>query len=235
MRSDPTVWLARVVRMRATLTTMHLSCQCTSACAQHQRLGGSAENEYAFVPRTFVLPRDGWLLRYDAMNGGGGGGGGGKKGGGGGSGGGGGGGGSGSSSGSGQYIVKPTAASRGRGIFLTEDPLSVLEGLADGDRVLVQEYIHRPLLLRRRKFDLRIYVLVTSFSPLRAYVYSQGLARFASAPYTSAVGDGVSGHLTNFSLNRENADYEARAKLAHTAVAGGRPYRPYAACAVLSP
>ena len=70
MRSDPTVWLARVVRMRATLTTMHLSCQCTSACAQHQRLGGSAENEYAFVPRTFVLPRDGWLLRYDAMNGG---------------------------------------------------------------------------------------------------------------------------------------------------------------------
>ena len=49
----------------------------------------------------------------------------------------------------------------------------------------------KPLLLNGRKFDIRLYVLVTSFDPLRCYVYDQGLARLASRPYVEVGAEGA--------------------------------------------
>jgi hypothetical protein len=85
--------------------------------------------------------------------------------------------------------------------------------------VLVQEYIDRPLLLQERKFDLRIYVLVTSFDPLRAYTFEQGLARFATNPYAPPMGDSHDrcAQLTNYSINKKNGAYEANADAADDA------------------
>lgn len=101
------------------------------------------------------------------------------------------------------WIVKPNAGSQGKGIFLLRD-LDELPN-AENDVSVISRYIERPLLIQRLKFDLRIYVLVTSFEPLRAYIYKEGLTRFASSPYSTEdkhLGDTYR-HLTNYSINKK--------------------------------
>jgi len=73
-------------------------------------------------------------------------------------------------------IVKPEAGCQGRGIYLT-DNASELEGKQG---LIVQEYLDAPYLIDGLKFDFRIYVLVTCASPLRVYIYEEGLVRFAT-------------------------------------------------------
>jgi len=51
-------------------------------------------------------------------------------------------------------------------------------------------------------------VLVTSYEPLRVYVYKEGLARFASETYTSKIDkDNKFMHLTNYSINKKNDNF----------------------------
>lgn len=42
----------------------------------------------------------------------------------------------------------------------------------------------QPFLIDGFKFDMRIYVLITSCDPVRIFMYEEGLARFATLPYT---------------------------------------------------
>lgn len=44
-------------------------------------------------------------------------------------------------------------------------------------------YLHKPYLISGNKFDLRIYVYVTSYDPLRIYIFNDGLVRFASCKW----------------------------------------------------
>lgn len=102
------------------------------------------------------------------------------------------------------WIFKPCASSRGRGIHLISsqnDQLPTSKGI-------LQKYIRNPLLITGRKFDIRLYVLVTSISPLRIYIHKSGLARFATHKY-DINGDpsDLQMHLTNFSVNKTSDDF----------------------------
>lgn len=76
--------------------------------------------------------------------------------------------------------------------------------LNEQTKLLISRYIDRPFLVNGLKWDLRIYVLVTSFYPLIVYVYSDGLTRFAVNKYNENSKDysDVNTHLTNYSLNK---------------------------------
>ena len=77
--------------------------------------------------------------------------------------------------------MKPANSSRGRGIHIIDD----LNELNVDETSVISLYIGNPLLINSHKFDLRIYVIVTSYEPLRVYVYKEGLARFASESYST--------------------------------------------------
>eukprot|EP00803_Ostreobium_quekettii_P007572 evm.model.scf_1250.2 EVM.evm.TU.scf_1250.2 scf_1250:5774-9632(-) len=98
------------------------------------------------------------------------------------------------------WIAKPVGSSRGRGIAVVHDPHQV----SLGDPVVVQRYISNPLLIGCHKFDLRLYVLVTSFNPLEAWLYREGFARFATEEFglqAERLGNPFV-HLTNSSIQQ---------------------------------
>ncbi|KAJ6661243.1 hypothetical protein lerEdw1_015380 [Lerista edwardsae] len=105
----------------------------------------------------------------------------------------------------GPWIVKPVASSRGRGVYLINNPSQIsLE-----ENILVSRYINNPLLIDDFKFDVRLYVLVTSYDPLVVYLYEEGLARFATVRYDHGVKNIKNQfmHLTNYSVNKKSGDY----------------------------
>ncbi|XP_011640702.1 tubulin polyglutamylase TTLL5 isoform X2 [Pogonomyrmex barbatus] len=105
----------------------------------------------------------------------------------------------------GPWIVKPKASSRGRGIYIVNNPEKILTD----ESVIVAQYINNPLLIDGHKCDLRLYVAITNYDPLLIYLYEEGLVRFATVKY-----DGGSQyiwnpcmHLCNYSINKFHVDY----------------------------
>tara|TARA_B110000977_G_scaffold80890_1_gene108269 strand:+ start:30149 stop:31570 length:1422 start_codon:yes stop_codon:yes gene_type:complete len=123
------------------------------------------------------------------------------------------------------WIVKPVGKAQGKGIFLINSLAQVKKwahvanygGVSAGikeEKYVVSKYLDDPLLIGGKKFDLRMYVVVTNFRPLVAYVSRLGFARFCVTKYTSTSSkDGdledLDAHLTNVAVQKKNADYNS--------------------------
>lgn len=103
------------------------------------------------------------------------------------------------------WIMKPCASACGRGIKL----VSKRSKIKKNPHFLVSEYISNPHLINGLKYDLRLYVLVSCYDPLKIYLHKEGLVRFATRPYTASL-KSVSEryvHLTNWSVNKESENF----------------------------
>jgi len=154
---------------------------------------------YNFIPTTFVLPKEYSLFVEEFKKAGG------------------------------VWIMKPIGSAQGKGIFLFSKLSEISEWKTDfkslgrdpgakdkaADEVesyVVQRYLQYPYLIGGKKFDMRLYILVTSFSPLKAYQYRRGFARFTNSRYSSDIQDIYDGfmHLTNVAVQKTADNYDDR-------------------------
>ncbi|XP_042770312.1 tubulin polyglutamylase TTLL6 isoform X2 [Panthera leo] len=104
------------------------------------------------------------------------------------------------------YICKPDSGCQGKGIFITR----TVKDIKPGEDMICQLYISKPFIIDGFKFDLRIYVLMTSCDPLRIFAYNEGLARFATTSYSHPCADNLDDicmHLTNYSINKHSSNF----------------------------
>ncbi|XP_045448770.1 polyglutamylase complex subunit TTLL1-like [Melitaea cinxia] len=118
------------------------------------------------------------------------------------------------------WILKPCGKSKAEGIFLVNKLSSlkiwsrktrkyIQNNVTSKNMYVISRYINNPLLIGEKKFDLRIYVLVTSFRPLKAYMFRNGFCRFCTAKYDTSVSelDNMYIHITNVSVQKHGDKY----------------------------
>ncbi|XP_009972482.3 inactive polyglycylase TTLL10 [Tyto alba] len=120
------------------------------------------------------------------------------------------------------WICKPSCSNQGRGIFLLKNPGAVntlhaklrsTEEHLLNKRVphkapqarIVQRYIHQPLLLEGKKFDVRSYLFIACTAPYVLF-FAQGYVRLACVNYDAA-SDDLTVHLTNQYVQKKNSLY----------------------------
>ena len=99
------------------------------------------------------------------------------------------------------WIAKPAGLSRGRGIHIFTT-LNELDEIIKGRNYIVQKYIENPLIILDRKFDIRQWVLVTSWNPLIIWIYKEFYVRFSAEDFDINKTDNNFIHLTNNSITK---------------------------------
>ncbi|XP_064224248.1 polyglutamylase complex subunit TTLL1 isoform X4 [Aotus nancymaae] len=113
------------------------------------------------------------------------------------------------------WIMKPCGKAQGKGIFLInklsqikkwsrDSKTSSFVSQSNKEAYVISLYINNPLLIGGRKFDLRLYVLVSTYRPLRCYMYKLGFCRFCTVKYTPSTSelDNMFVHLTNVAIQK---------------------------------
>ena len=117
------------------------------------------------------------------------------------------------------WIMKPAGKAQGKGIFLVKNLKEMYQwknSLKGGEENAVdetyvcQKYIYNPLLLGGKKFDMRVYALVTCYNPLTVYLYRTGFSRFTSIKYSLNPDDLNNNqiHLTNVAVQKNSSTYD---------------------------
>uniref|UniRef100_A0A8C3GPY3 Tubulin tyrosine ligase like 1 n=1 Tax=Cairina moschata TaxID=8855 RepID=A0A8C3GPY3_CAIMO len=113
------------------------------------------------------------------------------------------------------WIMKPCGKAQGKGIFLINKLSQIKKWSRDSktssfvsqsskEAYVISLYINNPLLIGGKKFDLRLYVLVSTYRPLRCYMYRLGFCRFCTVKYTPSTSelDNMFVHLTNVAIQK---------------------------------
>ncbi|CEO98989.1 Tubulin--tyrosine ligase-like protein 5 [Plasmodiophora brassicae] len=110
------------------------------------------------------------------------------------------------------WITKPTTGSQGKDISIIKSRKTVVAKMD----TIVSRYV-QPYLIDGRKFDLRLYVAVTSVDPLRVYLFKDGIVRLATEPYTKDPTQLANQfiHLTNVAINRNHPEYDDVNEIGH--------------------
>jgi tubulin monoglycylase TTLL3/8 len=98
------------------------------------------------------------------------------------------------------WIVKPAGLSRGRGIEVFATLVEILDNCSREGQWVAQKYIENPMIIHGRKFDIRQWVLVTSWNPLVIWFWNKPYVRFPAADYDPNNLNDRFVHLTNNSV-----------------------------------
>eukprot|EP01022_Parablepharisma_sp_SALTPOND_P020267 TRINITY_DN363_c0_g1_i1.p3 TRINITY_DN363_c0_g1~~TRINITY_DN363_c0_g1_i1.p3 ORF type:complete len:332 (-),score=38.28 TRINITY_DN363_c0_g1_i1:2954-3949(-) len=90
-----------------------------------------------------------------------------------------------------------------------EDPVQTILMSVKSRTFVIQKYIERPMLIHDRKFDIRVWVLVTH--EMKVYFFKEGYIRTSSATYSidSEAISKIDVHLTNNAVQKYCQQYGA--------------------------
>ena len=102
------------------------------------------------------------------------------------------------------WMVKPSKLCAGVGISIFHS----LRNITLKDFVLTK-YITNLHLINRKKYDLRLYILISGLKPLRIYFYKEGLVRIAAEKFSLNENSFTNKfiHLTGININIKNKNF----------------------------
>ena len=107
------------------------------------------------------------------------------------------------------FILKPSSANKGKGIVVCSAFEQVQEAVLDEPDIrewILQDYIGNPLLLNKRKFHIRVYVLAVG--SIKVYVYDEVLVLCSGTKYNPNDVSETYGHITNTAYQAEDPNFK---------------------------
>ncbi len=105
------------------------------------------------------------------------------------------------------WIVKPAGLSRGRGIACYNTLVEILDHFKKEGMWVIQKYIENPMVVLRKKFDIRQWVMVTDWNPLTVWFYERCYCRFGVEDFKISDLSNKFIHLTNNSIVKHSENF----------------------------